>query len=288
MTADAAGALCGAPGLDAGRILARAAGENFAVAPRILPRRWREPLLALYGFARLVDQIGDEATGDRLALLDALEADLARAYRGEARHPLLRRLAPVLRAHALPREPFRRLLDANRRDQRLRRVATWDELLACCALSANPVGELVLHVFGAATPERVALSDRVCSALQVIEHCQDVAEDRARGRVYLPAQDLAVEGCGLGELVRPDAPALRRVVALEIARARGLLAAGRPLVASLSGFARWAVAGYVAGGLSACDALERAGYDASAPSARATRRAVLRHAVRLLWPRGRA
>src|SRR5262245_35237907 len=195
MTAEAAGALCGAPGLAAEEILSRAGGENFSVAPRILPQRWREPLEAIYGFARLVDQIGDDATGDRLALLDALEADLERAYRNEARHPLLRRLSPVIARCGLPREAFLRLVAANRWDQRLHHIASWEELLDYCALSANPVGELVLHVFGAATPERVALSDRVCSALQVVEHCQDVAEDHARGRVYLPASDLAAFGC---------------------------------------------------------------------------------------------
>ena len=144
MTADLAGGL-GAPELAESRILARAAGENFAVAPRLLPRRQREPLRALYGFARLVDEIGDAADGDRGALLDALEADLLRAFRGEARHPLLQRLSPVIAAHDLPHEPFARLIEANRQDQRLREIASWQELLAYCALSANPVGELVLQ-----------------------------------------------------------------------------------------------------------------------------------------------
>lgn len=287
MTADLAGALR-APELAEGRILARAAGENFAVAPRMLPRRYREPLLALYGFARLCDEIGDAAAGDRLALLDALDADLLRAFRGDARHPLLQRLTPVIAAHDLPHEPFARLIEANRWDQRLRDVASWQELCAYCALSASPVGELVLHIFGAATPERVALSDRVCSALQVVEHCQDVQEDLARGRVYLPAEDRFDARCGEADLADPRSPVLRRVIAVQIERARALLAAGPPLVAGLTGAARFAVAGYAAGGLAACDALARAGYDASAPRARATCVARLRHGLRLLFTGARA
>jgi squalene synthase HpnC len=287
MTADAAG-LCAAPELSAAHILARASGENFAVAPRLLPRRLRKPLEALYGFARLVDEIGDEAAGDRLALLDALEADLARAFRGEARHPLLRRLAPVIARHRLPQRPFARLVEANRLDQRLRAVESWEELLAYCELSANPVGELVLHVLGAATPERIALSDRICSALQLVEHCQDVAEDRARGRVYLPAQDLRAHGCRDADLVRPYPPALRRVVAQQLARARELFAAGAPLLAQLSGWGRALVAGYLGGGLAACEALERAGCDAGSALARPRRRAALRHTLRLFWVAGGA
>jgi phytoene synthase len=287
MTADASGALRdGALAPD--RILARAAGENFAVAPRILPRRLREPLQALYGFARLVDEIGDAAGGDRSALLDALEADLLLAFRGDARHPLLQRLTPVIAAHELPPEPFARLIEANRWDQRLREIASWQELLAYCALSANPVGELVLHVFGAATPERIALSDRVCSALQVVEHCQDVQEDLARGRVYLPAEDRFDLRCGRPDLANPRSPALRRVLAVQIGRARELLAAGTPLVSQLTGAARIAVAGYAAGGLAACDALARAGCDASDARARHTRGARLRHTLRLLVTTGRA
>jgi phytoene synthase len=277
-----------APELAPARILARAAGENFAVAPRFLPRRVREPLEALYGFARLVDEIGDAAPGDRGALLDALEQDLLRAWSGRARHPLLRRLSPWIESCALPSEAFLRLVEANRWDQRLRQIASWQELLAYCSLSANPVGELVLRIFGAATPERVALSDSVCSALQVIEHCQDVAEDHARGRVYLPAEDLADAGCGDADLANPRSPALRRVIGMQLSRARRMLASGAPLVAELSGFARFAVAGYVAGGLAACEALVRAGCDASAPGARGTKRAALRHGVRLVFSGARA
>ena len=185
-------------------VMARAGGENFPVASRVLPRRVREHLLALYGFARLVDELGDAVAAgadgaggpaDKLAALDWLEGEVERAYAGGARHPLLVRLQGTVRECALPREPFLRLIEANRVDQRVARYDTWEQLLGYCHLSADPVGELVLGVFGAATPERVALSDRICTALQLAEHWQDVAEDLRAGRIYLPAEDLARFGC---------------------------------------------------------------------------------------------
>ncbi len=218
-----------------------------------------------------------------MAALDALEEDLSRAFAGEARHPLLRRLEPTLRAHALPREPFLRLIEANRRDQRVKRYARLAELTDYCAHSADPVGRLVLHVFGVATPARVALSDRICTALQLAEHCQDVAEDHARGRVYLPAEDLAALGCPESDLARaPASPALRAAIRLQARRAREGLVQGEPLVASLRGAARLAVAGFVAGGHAALDGLERIDCDVLGARARVRRRDLLRHLARLL------
>src|SRR5207247_9169706 len=168
-------------------------------------------------------------------------------------HQVLRALAPTVRACALPAEPFRRLIEANRRDQEVRRYGPFDELLGYCRLSAAPVGELVLHVFGAATPQRIALSDRVCAGLQVTEHLQDVAEGHARGRVYLPREDLARFGCGEEELAS-GGPALRAVLGFEAQRARALLDAGAPLARQLPWRARLAIAGFVAGGRTALEA----------------------------------
>ncbi len=265
--------------------MGRATGENFPVASRVLPRRWRGHLLALYGFARLVDEVGDAMPTDgegrdtppqRLAALDELERDLDRAYRGVAEQPLLRRLQPTLRECRLPRGPFVRLIEANRLDQRVSSYETWEQLRGYCELSANPVGELVLGVFGQATPETVSLSDSICTALQLAEHCQDVAEDRDRGRVYLPAEDLRRFGCGSAELSRSHAGApLRAVLGFEVARARGLLTQGRRLIGRLRGAReRLAVAAFVAGGRAALDAIERAGFDvlAGPPRAGAWRR----------------
>jgi squalene synthase HpnC len=273
-------------------VMARAETENFPVASRVLPRRAREQLLAVYGFARLVDELGDSAPGDRLAALDWLEQELARAYDGTAQHPLMRRLTRTVRECALPRGPFERLIEANRVDQRIARYATWEQLRGYCALSANPVGEIVLGVFDAATPARVALSDSICTALQLAEHCQDVAEDYAAGRVYLPAEDLKRFGCDPDEVgfgVSPGADAepgiaappnlgagrgagpLRAVLAFEVARGRRLLDDGAPLIGELRGRERLAVAAFSAGGRAAFDAIERAGYDVLSGPPRASR-----------------
>jgi squalene synthase HpnC len=259
-------------------VMARAGSENFPVASRLLPRRTRAHLLAVYGFARLVDEVGDAAQGDRLAALDWLEQDLDRAFAGRAEHPLLVRLQTALRECPLPREPFARLIEANRADQRVARYETWEQLRGYCTLSADPVGELVLRTFGAASPENILLSDSICTGLQLTEHCQDVAEDRAAGRVYLPGEDLRRFGCTEEHLgAAPGAPLpepLRAVVAFEVARARGLLAAGQPLLARLRGRERLAVAAFIAGGEAALGAIERAGYDvrAGAPQAGSGRR----------------
>lgn len=242
----------------------KVAQENFPVAARVLPTRYRRHLLAVYGYARLVDDIGDEPlSGDRMVLLNEVEQDLERIYAGvPARLPALGTLAPTVAELAIPSEPFLRLIEANRRDQVVSRYATFDDLMAYCELSANPVGHIVLHVFGAVTRERMSLSDSVCTALQIIEHCQDVGEDYARGRIYLPRADLDRFGClevDLKERVTPTR--LRGLVAFEVGRARELLDEGAPLVAGLTGFARLAVAGYVAGGRATVAALDRGGYD---------------------------
>jgi squalene synthase HpnC len=250
----------GAPAASA--VMAHAASENFTVASWVLPRRTRAHLLAIYGFARLADELGDTAPGDRLAALDWLERDLDHAYEGRAEHPLLARLTPTLHECALPREPFARLIEANRVDQRVGRYQSWEELRGYCALSADPVGELVLGVFGVATPERIGLSNSICTALQLAEHCQDVAEDLVRGRVYLPAEDLEHFGCTAADLQAEHAgDALRRLLAFEVARARTLLNQGAPLIDELRGRARLAVAAFVAGGRASLDAIERADFD---------------------------
>ena len=254
-------------------VMAQAGRENFPVASYLLGRRQRAHLLTIYGFARLVDDLGDEVSGDRLALLDWLEGDLDRIYGGgQPEHRVMQALAPTVAECALPAELFRRLIEANRQDQRVTRYATFDELLAYCQLSAAPVGELVLHVFGVATRDRIALSDRICNALQVVEHLQDVGEDYARGRVYLPGGDLRRFGCQERDLAATEVtPPLRELLAFETARARSLLTAGAPLVRTLPLRPRLAVAGFVAGGRAALDALARSGYEVLASHPRATK-----------------
>jgi squalene synthase HpnC len=267
-------------------VMARAEGENFPVASRALPRRVRAHMLAVYGFARLVDELGDSALGDRLAALDWLQRDLQRAYDGTPEHPLMARLAATVRECSLPREPFERLIEANRVDQRVSRYETWSQLRGYCALSADPVGEIVLGIFGKATPARIALSDSICTALQLAEHCQDVAEDFAAGRVYLPAEDLERFGATTAELdprAQRDDTSLRAVLAFEVHRAHALLDHGAPLVGQLRGRERLAVAAFVAGGRAALQAIERARFDVLAGPPRASRWRRLRALIGVLF-----
>ncbi|MFF1692316.1 squalene synthase HpnC [Streptomyces sp. NPDC058257] len=265
---------------DASAVLAKAADENFPVAPFFLPRAWRDDLMAVYGYARLVDDIGDgdlapggadarhlgvdpDAADDRLALLDAFEADLHRVFGpGEPRHPLMRALKPTVRRCGLTPEPFLGLIAANRQDQLVARYETYDDLLAYCELSANPVGRLVLGITGTATPERIRRSDAVCTALQIVEHLQDVAEDLGRDRIYLPADDMKRFHVRERDLAAPTAGAsVRALVAYESERARCLLNEGTPLVGSVHGRLKVLLAGFVAGGRAAVHSIAAAGYD---------------------------
>ncbi|MFG1953847.1 squalene synthase HpnC [Micromonospora sp. NPDC048830] len=254
--------------------------ENFPVALRILPRRYRRHLLALYAYARQVDDLGDEALPaptDRLAALDEVEAELRLLYAGRrVTHPAVRVLVPTVAECRLPLDALVRLVEANRADQRVTRYATFDQLVEYCTLSANPVGELVLRVFGQDSPARIALSDRVCTALQIVEHLQDVAEDHRRGRVYLPAEDMARFGVTEADLARPTAGRqLRELVEFSAERARAWLDAGAPLVSALHGWARLAVGGYLAGGRATLDALAAADHDPLRTTVRPRGRRVL-------------
>jgi squalene synthase HpnC len=237
--------------------LAQAPAENFTVASFVLGRARQRHLMSIYGFARLVDDVGDEVAGDRGALLDEVESELELVYAGGApSHPVMSTLAETIRACGLPAGPFHRLIEANRLDQVKARYETYDELLDYCRLSANPVGELVLGVFGAATPDRITLSDRICTALQIVEHLQDIAEDYARGRVYMPREDLVRFGCDDRDLSGEPTAARRALISFEAGRARSLLRAGAPLARTLSLRPRLAVAGFVAGGRAALSVLE--------------------------------
>jgi squalene synthase HpnC len=320
------GELVSDDGRSSGAVLDKAARENFPVAPFFLPPAMREGLMAVYGFARLVDDAGDgdlpdprgtagllgveyvdaeagsEATGSheegafRLALLDALDADVDAAFEAVLgtpgvsgpRHPLVAALVPVIERHGLTVEPFRSLIEANRMDQRVSRYETFDDLMAYCELSANPVGRLVLELAGLATPERVRWSDAVCSALQVVEHLQDVAEDRARGRVYLPAQDMKRFGVSESDLDAATAGTpLRGLVLFESERARALLDEGSPLLASVGGRLRVLLSGFSAGGYAALGAIAAAGYDVLAGAPKAGKGRLAREAALALVLGGR-
>ena len=293
----------------------RAAGENFPVALKILPTSRRRHLMAAYRFARTTDDIGDQAPPDqRLALLDDLEADLRRLYAGQdgapgqgaagqgaagqgaagqgaageaPRSQVVRGLGPAVAECAIPMQPFLDLIEANRQDQVVSRYPAFDDLLGYCRLSANPVGRIVLYVFGCFTQPRAELSDSICTALQLAEHWQDVAEDLRAGRIYLPGEDLDAYGCTEQDLAQASAPPkVRELMAFETRRARELLDAGAPLIGTLRGAARLAVAGYVAGGRAALAAITAAGHDVLRETPRPGKRRVAGELM-LAYARGR-
>lgn len=260
---------------------AHAGGENFPVALRLLPARPRQHLLAVYRFARTVDDTGDRAPPDqRGGLLAELAADVRRLYAagpepagtdavGGPRLAVVRGLAGAVADCQLPMQPFLDLIRANEQDQVVTRYQTFADLLDYCRLSANPVGRIVLHVFGCYTVERALLSDAICTGLQLVEHWQDVGEDMRAGRIYLPADDMRRHGCTEKDLAADrSSPQLQRLIGVESGRARDLIDSGAPLIGTLRGAARAAVAGYVAGGRAALAALARADYEVLAATRR--------------------
>ena len=263
--------------------------ENFPVALHMLPRDHRDHLHAVYAYARMVDEIGDSFPGDRTARLRELAADLATIWADqEPTDPVLRRLAATVRARGLSAEPFGRLIEANLQDQVVSRYPTYDELRGYCRLSADPVGRIVLEVFGQARPETIAGSDQVCTALQLLEHWQDVAEDRQAGRVYLPQEDLAKYGVDEHDLDQPTAgPGLRALMQFEIERAAALLEEGTEIVGHLHGWGRISVAGFVAGGWATAAALRRTEGDVLGRSARPSRLTTAGRIIGLLAARRR-
>ncbi|MGO9151520.1 MAG: squalene synthase HpnC [Acidimicrobiales bacterium] len=272
-------------------VLGKAASENFPVAMRLLAARERESLLAIYAYARLVDDVGDElegTTSERLAALDLVEAELDRAFAGTAAHPVFCRLGVAIASCGLDRGPLADLIEANRQDQSVTRYETFDQLLGYCRLSANPVGRLVLAVFGQGGGERDELSDMICTGLQLVEHFQDVAEDAERGRVYLPGEDLdrfSVPRAFLsgGATIGLVPASFRRLMAFEVGRARSMLAGGSDLVNQMTApRAALAIAGFAGGGLAQLAAIEHAGYDVLRTEVKASHMAVASEALSLL------
>jgi squalene synthase HpnC len=271
-----------APELVAERIDARSARENFPVASLLAPRWARPHLRAVYGFARLVDNLGDEAEGDRSVLLDELEHELD----GPPRTEVMRRLHETIAARGLPLEPFARLIEANRIDQAKPRYETWVEVRDYCTYSADPVGRLVLGIYGRAEePELVAMSDSVCTALQLVNFLQDPPRDLALGRVYLPQESLRRFGVTDADLAGPLTEPVVALLRFEGERARGLLQQGLPLARALGGRPGMSVALYARGGLAALEALEHAGWDVFSGRPAPTRWTFARLALRELLRR---
>lgn len=252
----------------------------------------RQHLLAFYAFARFVDELGDAYEGDRLAALDEVEAQTSVALREVEPVSVLPVVGAAVRSISqlgADPKPLFDLIAANRQDQSVVAYDTFDDLLAYCALSANPVGRLVLAAFHATSDARITLSDSICTGLQLAEHWQDVAEDATTGRVYLPRADLerfGVDSTMLSQGARADR-ALRALMVFEVARARGYLDRGRPLIAALEGSARWAVAGFWAGGHAALDGIAQRRFDVLAGAPHRSRlRTVSRAMTAVIAARG--
>jgi squalene synthase HpnC len=261
-------------------IAARAAGENFPVGSVLFPRPLRPHIRALYCYARLVDEIGDAYEGDRLAALDELEREVEAAFAGEATWPVLRNAQPTIREFDLPREPFLRLIEANRMDQRIRAYEAWADLKRYCVHSADPCGRLVLGVLRRLDDaELVAASDSVCTGLQLVNFLQDVPRDLELGRIYLPAEDQ--RAFGDPPLDRPNED-LRALLRFEAQRAAELLSAGELLREGIGGRLGRAVALFARGGLAALDALESAGWDIFSRRPRPSRARLAREAALVL------
>jgi squalene synthase HpnC len=247
--------------------------ENFPVASILLPAPLREPVAAIYGFARSADDFADEgdlSPQQRRALLAGYQAELDAIERGEpTRHPIFERLRPVIANYRLPLQLFRDLLDAFMQDVGQDRYSDFAELMDYCRRSADPVGRLLLHLFGHATAENLSRSDAICSALQLINHWQDVAIDAVKGRqgrIYLPQDDMVRFGVSDDDILHaasgtvPGQP-LRALLRFQVARARTLMHSGAPLGWDLPGRIGLEIRAIVAGGLRILDKIEAVDYD---------------------------
>ena len=242
--------------------LARTHYENFTVGSLLLPRRARRHVYAVYGFCRTVDDLGDEVRGDRLALLDNWEAELRQCFEGTPTHPVMVALQETVSTFDIPREPFLKLIEANRMDQRQSRYPTFHDVLHYCDHSANPVGRLFLHLFGYRDQERQRLSDHTCTALQLANFWQDVARDYAKGRIYIPQEDMARFGYTEADLARGVCnDSFQRLMAFQAERAEEHFRQGLPLAGTLKGIVKLDVALFSLGGLEVLKAIRRQRYD---------------------------
>src|SRR5271156_5702623 len=215
------------------RQLARPHYENFSVATWFLPKNLRQDFLNVYAYCRISDDLGDEV-GDAaaaLALLDEWQGQLDACYEGNPRHPVFVALADTVKKFDIPKHEFSDLLIAFRQDQTIPRFETFDDVLAYCRYSANPVGHLVLYLCGYHDPERQQLSDYTCTALQLANFWQDVSVDYAKGRIYLPLEDLRRYSVSEEDIQQVrNTPAFREMMKFEVERAREWFARGLPLV----------------------------------------------------------
>jgi squalene synthase HpnC len=244
--------------------LAESHYENFHVASWFLPRELRPHFHSIYAYCRISDDLGDEV-GDpavALALLDVWGQELNACYKGKARHPVFIALGETISQCGIPKQPFADLLTAFRQDQTVTRYSTMDDVLAYCRFSANPVGRLVLYACGEAEDWKFQLSDATCTALQLANFWQDVREDLARGRVYLPQKDMEFFRVSDEILAEGIAtPEFRGLMRYEVEYARGLFQDGLPLIGFVNRDLALDLDLFSRGGLEILRAIERQDYD---------------------------
>ena len=244
--------------------LARSHYENFSVATWFLPSRLRQHFYNVYAYCRISDDLGDEV-GDAqqsLELLDQWEAELNACYHGTPRHPVFVALAETVRQFSIPQHEFSDLLIAFRQDQTVTRFETFDDVLAYCRYSANPVGHLVLYLCGYSDAERQQLSDYTCTALQLANFWQDVAVDYAKGRIYLPLEDLRRFGATEDDIAQHRAtPQFLELMKFEVQRAREWFDRGAPLVKIVNRELAVDLELFSRGGQEILNAIERQNFD---------------------------
>ncbi len=302
--------------------LARSHYENFTVGSRLIPREKLRHIYAIYAYCRTVDDLGDEASPDgpageapeidtisllatrlatgqadlendvksyRIALLDLWQAELESCYSGTPSHPVMVALQETIEVFDLPPDPFLKLIEANKLDQRSTRYPTYRDLLHYCDHSANPVGHLFLYLFGYRDAERQQLADATCTALQLTNFWQDVARDYEKGRIYLPLEDMDRFGYTTEELAQGEfTPAFRDLMTFEVGRAMDLFRTGTALVDTLDGVAKLDVALFTRGGVAVLEAIRNQRYDVLTrrPALSRTRKAGLFLSTWLSWKLG--
>ncbi|NQT34519.1 squalene synthase HpnC [bacterium] len=244
--------------------LARGHYENFSIAAFFLPKRLRQDLFNIYAFCRIADDIADECPDENQAAdsLERMEKDLESILTENADNPLFSALAGTVKRNDLSLNPFRKLLKAFRMDLDRKRWETWDDLRHYTRHSADPVGHIVLELFGYRNPDYFALSDKICTALQLANHWQDVSEDWNRGRIYIPLEDLKIFGVKEEEIAdKSTTDRFRELMTFEVERARRLFLEGFPLLCKVAPKLRLQLALYWCGGMEALNAIERVNYD---------------------------
>jgi squalene synthase HpnC len=240
--------------------------ENFPVASLLLPRRLRGPIEVIYRFARSADDIADEGDAPddvRLAGLSAYQAELERIGEGAApRESLFADVASIVREHELPLSLFEDLLDAFSQDVTQKRYRDFAELADYCRRSANPVGRLLLHLFRRTGERDLEQSDAVCTALQLINFWQDVPIDHARGRIYLPQDEMARHGVSERQIAEQRCdPAWSALMKFQVERARAMILLGTPLARSLPGRIGLEIRATIQGGLRILEKIQAVDYD---------------------------